>query len=184
MVAPLAAAAARHRAPPDLAPGTACASARPPGSRARPRARSRYLRRPPPKPARCRRRGPGPAGALLPTVPDRSGRPLGPGQLDLLLCAARHAVLPLPESPASAPSILHVISGHDTRRSRTPWLSIGPLSQFQSNRTSAPMRTLAIGAERPDDPPTASAHRPGPRQAPNGAAGRKLRFARCCLFWR
>ena len=104
-------AAARHTARPDLARGTACASARPPGSRARPRARSRCSRRP--------RRGQHDARSTRQAL--RCGprphqiaqaRSLGLGQLDLLLARPAHAAPPAARRQhASAPHILHVISG-------------------------------------------------------------------------
>ena len=104
-------AAARHRAPPDLARGTACASVRPPGSRARPRARSRYLRRPPPRPARCARGAPGPAVRCA-TAPDRSGSLARSRSARSPACAAGPCCSSCCRSQhASAPSILHVISG-------------------------------------------------------------------------
>ena len=65
-------AAARHTARPDRGRGTACASAQPPGSRARPRARSQCSRCPPPRPARCARDAPIPAVRSV-IAPSRSG---------------------------------------------------------------------------------------------------------------
>ena len=103
-------AAARHRAPPDLARGTACASARPPGSTARPHARSRCLERPPPSQHDARS-----AHQALRCAPRphqiAQARSLGPGRSISCLRGRPMLLLPLPNSACLRAAILHVISG-------------------------------------------------------------------------